>query len=85
MAAPSVPQGRLIKRGDGSNTVIANPDDIVGDSLRSTGSDNGCCGSDGLDGPNRACICGEVVATERSDCWTAAEVAFLIQAVAERT
>lgn len=31
---------------------------------------NGCCGLDGLDGPNLVCeTCGEAVATERSDCW----------------
>jgi hypothetical protein len=30
----------------------------------------GCCGLDGMDGPNRACPCGAEVGTERSDCWT---------------
>lgn len=29
----------------------------------------GCCGLDGLDGPNQVCPCGAEVATEKSDCW----------------
>ena len=77
MAEPSVPRGVLVKLVDDSNTIIANPLDIIEGRLKSIGSDNGCCGSDGLDGPNRACVCGSVVATERSDCWTPAEVAFI--------
>ena len=32
---------------------------------------NGCCGLDGLDGPNTVCGCGAVVGTEKSDCWMA--------------
>lgn len=31
---------------------------------------NGCCGLDGMDGPNRICRCGAEIGTERSDCWT---------------
>lgn len=31
---------------------------------------NGCCGLDGCDGPNRVCECGNLVGTEKSDCWT---------------
>lgn len=74
------------RRGDGgmerhdcseAGAIASNPEDIVVDSLHSTGPDNGCCGSDGLDGPNRACLCGAVVATQWSDCWTHAEVRFL--------
>ena len=83
MAEPSVPQGVLVKLEDGSNTIIANPLDIIEGRMKSAGSDNGCCGSDGLDGPNRACVCGSVAATERSDCWTPAEVAFIANSVAE--
>ena len=30
----------------------------------------GCCGLDGMDGPNRVCACGAEVGTEQSDCWT---------------
>lgn len=83
MTEPSVPKGVLVKLEDGSNTIIANPLDIIEGRLKSTGFDNGCCGSDGLDGPNRACVCGSVVATERNDCWTPAEVAFIASSVAE--
>ena len=30
---------------------------------------NGCCGLDGLDGPNLICTNGHEVGTEKSDCW----------------
>jgi hypothetical protein len=34
------------------------------------GHSYGCCGLDGLDGPNQACSkCGRVVGTARTDCW----------------
>jgi len=56
-------------------------DTIVGDefilSLRDlvsahpAGIRNGCCGADGLDGPNLFCPEGHPIATEVSDCWTA--------------
>lgn len=36
-----------------------------------TGLRNGCCGPDGLDGPNLACANGHPVGTEVADCWTA--------------
>lgn len=32
---------------------------------------NGCCGRDGCDGPNRICLNGHEIGTERSDCWMA--------------
>ena len=31
---------------------------------------NGCCGLDGMGGPNQLCACGAEVGTLRSDCWT---------------
>ena len=31
---------------------------------------NGCCGLDGLDGPNQLCACGAEVGTLQTDCWT---------------
>ena len=64
-----------------AGAVAANPEDIIKDGLDRAGIDNGCCGSDGIDGPNRACVCGSMVATQWSDCWTQAEVRFLPQAV----
>ena len=64
-----------------AGAIAANPEDVVTDCLTSAGVDNGCCGSDGLDGPNRACLCGSMVATQWSDCWTQSEVRFLPDAV----
>ena len=67
-----------------ADAIAANPEDVLSETLLSNGIDNGCCGSDGTDGPNRACLCGSVVATEWSDCWTQAEVRFLPHAVRVR-
>jgi hypothetical protein len=36
----------------------------------------GCCGLDGMDGPNRTCRCRRAVATEKSDCWMPHAVLF---------
>lgn len=30
----------------------------------------GCCGPDGMHGPNRLCRCNAEIGTESSDCWT---------------
>lgn len=30
---------------------------------------NGCCGLDGCDGPNKVCLNGHEIGTEKSDCW----------------
>ncbi|WP_162150307.1 hypothetical protein [Asticcacaulis sp. AC460] len=57
-----------------SGAISMHPDDVIRDQIQSCGFDNGCCGSDGLDGENRACNCGAVLGTEWSDCWTQAEV-----------
>lgn len=59
-----------------AGAIVANPTDIVRENVRPTANDYGCCGSSGLSGPNRACVCGSVVGTEWSDCWTEAEVRF---------
>jgi hypothetical protein len=61
--------------------IVVNPASVLRSLLKSVGVDHGCCGSDGCDGPNRACICGAVLGTERSDCWTPAEIRFLPDAV----
>lgn len=43
---------------------------------------SGCCGRDGLDGPNQVCRhCGAEVATLRDDCWSPVEVRFEPSAV----
>jgi len=77
---PAVPAGLMVVLPGG--IVSTNPADLLSGSLCYTGYDVGCCGSDGGDGPNRACSgCGAVLGTERSDCWTAAVVDFLRTAV----
>jgi len=82
--APIVQGDRVVgtKVYSRAGAIAANPSDLLPGALTSVGKDNGCCGSDGLDGPNRACSCGAVVATEWSDCWTQAEVRFEPTAVA---
>lgn len=48
-----------------AGAISINPSDVLPGRLRSAGRDHGCCGSDGMDGPNRACAnCGIIVATE---------------------
>ncbi|MFF9178656.1 hypothetical protein [Streptomyces sp. NPDC014793] len=43
---------------------------------------NGCCGLDGLDGPNLVCdACGTEVATQQSDCWSQQLIALVPDAV----
>ncbi len=62
-----------------------NPVDLVRAHVESTGhNDVGCCGSDGMDGPNRRCECGAVLGTEWSDCWTQSEFRFWPDAVIVR-
>ena len=47
--------------------IVVHLGDLVGTSH--TGKVNGCCGLDGLDGPNLACANDHVIGTEKSDCW----------------
>ena len=43
---------------------------------------SGCCGLDGLDGPNQACTaCDSLVGTLRSDCWCVHEMRYLEEQV----
>jgi len=73
--APHVPEGRYVL-SDGSfftgteGKVIMNLHDAR--NIRRTDDPsrlNGCCGLDGLDGPNVLCRKGHAVGTEKSDCW----------------
>ena|SRR5688572_18503993 len=41
----------------------------------------GCSGMDGCDGPNKLCLCGAEVATEKSDCWMPHALIFEADAV----
>lgn len=54
-----------------SNEIIVNNHDVINCNYHTNQSRlNGCCGKDGCDGPNRVCVNGHEVGTERSDCWT---------------
>ena len=93
--APTVPLGNLAidpgpvgVRQDGRPTstlgcVVINPEDALAlvthpDPRRNSG----CCGHDGLDGPNQLCPnCHAEVATLRDDCWSLVEVRFEPSAV----
>jgi hypothetical protein len=70
-----------IFQGEKVNSIVINPQNLLPNTLLVSGIDNGCCGSDGMDGPNRSCQCGAVIAIERSDCWTPAKISFLSDAV----
>jgi hypothetical protein len=59
-----------------AGAIVVHPEDVIRNAIVSAGKDGGCCGSDGCDGLNRACLCGRMVATEWSDCWTQAELRF---------
>ncbi len=49
---------------------LVNLNDVVGTQDHPDGGrHNGCCGSDGCDGPNMVCQSGHEVGTEKSDCW----------------
>ena len=65
-----------------SGALALNPQDVWLNQWESIPEhDNGCCGSDGMDGPNRRCLCGNILGTQWSDCWTVAEARFLPDAV----
>lgn len=82
-AHPVTQFGQIIHRHlvSEAGALAVHPEDVLPGALISTGTDNGCCGSDGSDGPNRSCPCGAVLGTEWSDCWTRAEVRFCLAAV----
>lgn len=63
--------------------IVIHPDDRLPDAVANIpGHSAGCCGLDGLDGPNQACVrCQAVVGTARTDCWTEDAIWFLPQAV----
>jgi hypothetical protein len=62
--------------------IIVNNNDVINCNYHKDRSRlNGCCGKDGLDGPNRVCVNGHEVATEQSDCWTYHCTSFTPEAV----
>ncbi|MFD5704210.1 hypothetical protein [Streptomyces lasiicapitis] len=65
------------------DVFILNPNDITGVTRHpDRGRLNGCCGLDGLDGPNLVCdACGAEVATQQSDCWSQQLIALIPNSV----
>jgi len=55
---------------DAQGRFVVNLADLVGTRPSPDGRRlSGCCGRDGLDGPNLVCVNGHEVGTEKSDCW----------------
>ncbi|WP_336026544.1 hypothetical protein [Geodermatophilus sp. FMUSA9-8] len=83
---PAFRTGRGEPVGSGGCFVV-HPDELLAlpphaDPRRSSG----CCGRDGLDGPNVVCPgCGAAVATVLDDCWTYREARLEPQLVTVRT
>jgi hypothetical protein len=46
---------------------------------------SGCCGVDGLNGPNIVCLNGHEVGTERSDCWMPHHAVMLVSQIEIRS
>lgn len=80
---PWLPRGTWAANPD-TREFALHPEDICAmrahpDPRRSAG----CCGLDGLDGPNLVCDnCGAEVATQYSDCWSQQYVGLVPEAVA---
>lgn len=65
---PTSTLGCLVTNPSDALPLVASPDPV---------RNSGCCGHDGLDGPNLLCPgCGREVATLRDDCWSRVEVRF---------
>jgi hypothetical protein len=62
---------RVERELDPAGAIVVHPDDRISHSLATVdGQSYGCCGLDGLDGPNQACSnCGRIIGTARTDCW----------------
>ena len=59
------------------NCVIVNTADVFNlENHLDESKLHGCCGMAGTDGPNKICINGHEVATEKSDCWMAHAIIF---------
>lgn len=71
---PLVPQGFFSINSkeywNADGRFVVNLADLVSTKHHSDGRRlSGCCGLDGLDGPNLVCANGHEVGTEKSDCW----------------
>ena len=82
---PYVPagDGRYRVSGGPQGTFVLASGDVAGTvPVSDPARRNGCCGPDGMDGPNLECAgCGALVATEVADCWTWQEVRLYPDAV----
>ncbi|MEH0844249.1 hypothetical protein V6U81_17820 [Micromonospora sp. CPCC 205711] len=57
------------------HTIVAHPEDVPDlHPLPGWENSSGCCGPAGTDGPNRACACGNRLATLTADCYTSYEM-----------
>ncbi len=62
--------------------IVIHVEDLINAmDLTNTARLSGCCGMDGLVGPNKLCINGHEIATEHSDCWQPWAVVFKKEAV----
>jgi hypothetical protein len=73
---PYLPRGSTTQEDDtffhqNVGSYIVNIEDVVHTRLtNAVGRLNGCCGLDGMDGPNLLCQgCGAEIATKKTDCW----------------
>lgn len=82
-AVPVTQGGRVVRTHTYSpaGAISIAPNDLLREAVQPSGLRQGCCGPDGMDGPNFSCLCGNVLGTEWGDCWTMAEVRFLPAAV----
>ncbi|MCW3817382.1 hypothetical protein ONA91_23305 [Micromonospora sp. DR5-3] len=79
---PCQPRGNLMVIDDAfvisagpRNTVVIHPDDAPAlQPLPNWENSSGCCGPTGQHGPNRACPCGNQLATLAADCYTPYEL-----------
>ena len=81
---PYVPagDGRYHVADGPRRTFVLAPDDVVGTAPGDPARRVGCCGPDGMDGPNLKCArCGAPVGTEVADCWTWQEIRLYPDAV----
>jgi hypothetical protein len=62
------PAGAEVWPGAEPAPLVVNRRDVAG--LVPAGDRTGCCGPGGTNGPNLACRCGRLVATEVADCFT---------------
>jgi hypothetical protein len=58
-----------------ANAIVVRPDGLRTGAVVVSSNAFGCCGLDGMDGPNQSCAaCGQVLGTAWTDCYQAQEV-----------